>query len=469
MRELFRQAADHAADYRESVGERRVGATKTFADKRGDFERPLGSAGRPAGEIVDELVRIADSGLVSTTGPRYFGFVVGGALPAATAAEILAAGWDQNAWSSVLSPTAAAAEQVAGGWLKELLGLPADASTGFVTGAQAANTVGLAAARNHVLSRAGWNVETDGLNGAPRVRILAGEERHATVDRSLRLLGFGSNTLELIKTSANGAIDLDDLRTRLSGNQDPLIVCLQAGNVNTGAADPLREACEIIRQHTPAPGSGPISPASGSGRASWVHVDGAFGLWAAASPELRHQVDGLELADSWGCDGHKWLNLPYDSGFIFTAHPEAHLAALAYSASYLLKSADQEPGDFALESSRRARGLAVWAGLQELGRDGVTEVVDRCCALARRFAEQLQAAGCEIGNEVVLNQVLVSFGSDSETDRVITEVQNAGVCWMGGTTWRARRYMRISVSNHLTTEQDVDLATASILEARSSQ
>jgi glutamate/tyrosine decarboxylase-like PLP-dependent enzyme len=455
VRELFRQAADHAADYRESVGERRVGAAKTFADKRVEFQRPLGSAGRPAGEIVDELVRIADSGLVSTTGPRYFGFVVGGALPAATAAEILAAGWDQNAWSSVLSPTAAAAERVAGDWLKELLGLPASASAGFVTGAQAANTVGLAAARNHVLTQAGWNVEADGLNGAPRVRILAGEERHATIDRSLRLLGFGSNCLELIKTSANGVIDLDDLRTRLTGNQDPLIVCLQAGNVNTGATDPLREACELIRRHT--------------SEASWVHVDGAFGLWAAASPGLQHQVDGLELADSWGCDGHKWLNLPYDSGFIFTAHPEAHLGALAYSASYPLKSADQEPGDFALESSRRARGLAVWAGLQELGRDGVSEVVDRCCALARRFAEQLQSAGCEIGNEVVLNQVLVSFGSDTETDRVIAAVQDEGVCWMGGTTWRGRRYMRISVSNHLTTEHDVDLATASILGARSSQ
>lgn len=455
MRELFRQAADHAADYRESVGERRAGAAKTFAEMRVDFQRPLGSAGRPAGEIVDELVRIADGGLVSTTGPRYFGFVVGGALPAATAAEILAAGWDQNAWSSVLSPTAAAAEQVAGGWLKELLGLPAGASAGFVTGAQAANTVGMAAARNHVLARAGWNVEADGLNGAPRVRILAGEERHATVDRSLRLLGFGSISLELVKTAANGAIDLDDLRTRLAGNQDPLIVCLQAGNVNTGATDPLRDACEIIRRHSP--------------EASWVHVDGAFGLWAAVSPSLRHQVDGLELADSWGCDGHKWLNLPYDSGFIFTAHPEAHLAALVYSASYLLKSANQEPGDFALESSRRARGLAVWAWLQQLGRDGATEVVDRCCALARRFAEQLQAAGCAIGNEVVLNQVLVSFGSDTETDRVITEVQNAGVCWMGGTTWRGRRYMRISVSNHLTTEHDIDLATTSILESRSSQ
>jgi glutamate/tyrosine decarboxylase-like PLP-dependent enzyme len=457
VRDLFRQAADHAADYRDSLPERRVGAAKTVAEVRADFQRPLGSAGRPAAEVIDELVRIADSGLVASAGPRYFGFVTGGALPAATAAEFLAAGWDQNAWNSVQSPTAAAAEQAAGDWLKELLRLPAGASAGFVTGAQAANTIGLAAARNHVLARAGWNVEADGLNGAPRVRILAGDERHATIDRSLRLLGFGSNSLELVRTKANGVIDLDDLRSRLIDSQGPLIVCLQAGNVNTGATDSLGEACQLVHQY---------AGAAASGSASWVHVDGAFGLWAAASSELRHQVEGLELADSWGCDGHKWLNLPYDSGFIFTAHPDAHHAALALSASYLVDSGEREPGDFAMESSRRARGLAAWAGLQQLGRDGVTEVVDRCCALARRFAEQLQAAGCEIGNEVVLNQVLVSFGSDLETDRVITTVQNAGECWMGGTSWRGRRYMRISVSNHQTTEADVDRTTHSILTAR---
>jgi glutamate/tyrosine decarboxylase-like PLP-dependent enzyme len=251
-----------------------------------------------------------------------------------------------------------------------------------------------------------------------------------------------------VRTKANGVIDLDDLRTRLADHEGPLIVCLQAGNVNTGASDALGEACDLIHEY-----------------GGWAHVDGAFGLWAAVSPELRDQVAGLELADSWGCDGHKWLNLPYDSGFVFCAHPDAHAAALTYSASYLVTSGEREPGDYAMEFSRRARGLAVWAGLQELGRDGVTEVVDRCCALARRFAEQLEKGGCEIGNEVVLNQVLVSFGSDEETDRVIAAVQDGGVCWMGGTTWRGRRYMRISVSNHLTTEADVDLSTRAILAA----
>jgi glutamate/tyrosine decarboxylase-like PLP-dependent enzyme len=451
VRELFRWAADRAAEFRESLPERRVRAAKSFAEVREEFRRPLGAVGRPAGEVVDELVLLADDGLVASAGPRYFGFVTGGALPAATAAEILAAGWDQNAWSSVQSPTAAAAEQAAADWLKELLGLPTSASAGFVTGAQAANTVGLAAARNHVLARVGWNVEADGLNGAPRVRILAGDERHATIDRSLRLLGFGSNTLELVRTKTNGVIDLDDLGTHLADTHGPLIVCLQAGNVHTGASDALGKACEIVRAH---------------GGPSWVHVDGAFGLWAAVSAGLRDQVDGLELADSWGCDGHKWLNLPYDSGFIFTAHPDVHYAALALTAPYLVDSGERESGDFVMESSRRARGLAAWAGLQELGRDGVTEVVERCCALARLFAQRLEAAGCEIGNDVVLNQVLVAFGSDAETDRVISAVQDAGVCWMGGTTWRGRRYMRISVSNHQTTEADVDASVHSILEAR---
>ncbi|WP_020387757.1 pyridoxal phosphate-dependent decarboxylase family protein [Kribbella catacumbae] len=438
LRELFGRAAAEAAEYRESLGRRRVGAAKSSAEVRADFRRPLGQEGRPAAEVIEELITLAEGGLVASAGPRYFGFVVGGALPAASAADILAIGWDQNAWNSVLSPTAAAAEAAAGEWLKELLDLPATASTGFVTGAQAANTVGLAAARHHVLTKAGWDVEKDGLAGAPRVRILAGDERHATIDRSLRLLGFGSGSLEPVHSKENGVIDLDDLRTRLDGHEGPLIVCLQAGNVNTGASDSLGDACELIHEY-----------------GGWVHVDGAFGLWAAASPTHRHQVAGLELADSWGCDGHKWLNLPYDSGFVFCAHPESHAAALGYSASYLVRSEDPEPGDYVMESSRRARGLAVWAGLQELGRDGVAQLVDNCCTLAKSLGDQLASAGYDLGNEVVLNQILVSFGDDTETDRVIGALQASGTCWMGGTTWRSKRYMRISVSNHQTTPDDL--------------
>ncbi|MDX6281283.1 MAG: hypothetical protein QOH03_2354, partial [Kribbellaceae bacterium] len=436
--DLFGWAATRAAEYRESLGERRVGAPKSFEEVRTDFQRPLGQLGRPAHEVIEELAELAEGGLVSSAGPRYFGFVVGGALPAASAADILAVGWDQNGWNSALSPAAAAAEDAAGEWLKDLLGIPATASAGFVTGAQAANTVGLTAARHHVLKNAGWDVEKDGLAGAPRVRILAGDERHATIDRSLRLLGFGSNALELVHSKANGEIDLDELRTRLTGHDGPLIVCLQAGNVNTGASDSLGEACELVHEY-----------------GGWVHVDGAFGLWAAASPTHRHQVAGLELADSWGCDGHKWLNLPYDSGFVFSAHPESHAAALGLSASYLATTAEPEPGDYVMESSRRARGFAAWAGLQELGRDGVTHLVDHCCSLAKSFADQLSSAGYEIGNEVVLNQILVSFGTDTETDRVITALQSTGTAWAGGTTWHDKRYLRISISNHQTTPTDL--------------
>ncbi len=446
--QLFTRAAAHAAAFRDSLAERPVHAAKSYPEVRADFRRPLAEAGRPAADVIDELIAVADPGIVASAGPRYFGFVVGGALPAATAAEILAAGWDQNAWNSVLSPTTAAAEQAAADWLKELLGLPATASAGFTAGAQSANTIALAAARNHVLGQAGWDVEADGLGGAPRVRVLAGEERHATIDRSLRLLGFGSRSLELVPADANGALDLDSLRARLADHTGPLVVCLQAGNVNTGAADPLSAACDLVHEY-----------------GGWAHVDGAFGLWAAASPALRSQVSGVERADSWACDGHKWLNLPYDSGFVFSAHPASHANALAYSASYLVASGEPEPGDYAIESSRRARGLAAWAGLQELGRAGVRDLVDRCCGLARSFADQLSAAGYEIGNAVVLNQVLVSFGSDADTDRVVEEVQRSGVCWMGGTTWRGRRYMRISVSNHLTTEEDVAASVRAIIAA----
>jgi len=448
VRRLFIDAAGHAAAYRASLSERRVRAPKPLDEVRADFLRPFGNAPRPADEVIEELVSIADGGLVATAGPRYFGFVVGGALPTATAADILAAGWDQNAFNSVLSPAAAAAEEAAGGWLKELLGIPPTASVGFVTGAQAANTVGLATARNRVLRQAGWDVETDGLTSAPNVRVVAGEGRHATIDRSLRLLGLGSGNLELVRSAPNGAVDLDALRARLVGHTGPLIVCLQAGNVNTGAIDPLGEACELVHEY-----------------GSWAHVDGAFGLWAAASPTLRDQVIGVELADSWACDGHKWLNLPYDSGFVFTAHPDAHARATSYSAPYLISSGSPEPGDFTLESSRRARGLAVWAGLQELGRDGVREIIDRCCHLARRFAVQLAEAGYAIANEVNLNQVLVSFGTDQETDRVIAATQEAGVCWLAGTTWHDRHYVRISVSNHLTTEADVDQSVAALVSA----
>jgi glutamate/tyrosine decarboxylase-like PLP-dependent enzyme len=445
---LLHRAAEHAAAYRGSLADRPVSAAADPATVRAAFAGPLPQAPTAADKVVEELIAAAEGGLVATAGPRFFGFVIGGALASATAADMLAAGWDQCAFNRVLAPAASAAEETAGGWLKDLLRIPGSASVGFVTGAQAANTVGLAAARHHVLAEVGWDVERKGLTGAPRVRVIAGAERHATIDRSLRLLGFGSDVVEQVRADGNGAIDMDDLDDVLrAGPSGPTMVCLQAGNVNTGACDDLRAACSIIHRH-----------------GGWAHVDGAFGLWAAANPTTRHLVDGVELADSWACDGHKWLNVPYDSAFAFCSRPAVHVAAMSYTASYLVGSG-VVPGaaDYTAESSRRARGFAVWAALRELGRDGVANLVEQCCRLARRFADRLASAGVEVVNDVVLNQVLVGFGDDARTDRVIDAIQRDGTCWMGGTTWRGRRLMRISVSNFATTEADVDHCVAAIL------
>ena len=399
--------------------------------------------------------------MVATTGPRYFGFVVGGALDAATAAEVLAVGWDQPAYNHLSSPVSALVEEVAGVWLVELLGLPDHVSFGFVTGAQAANTVCLAAARHQVLADAGWDVERDGLAGGPAVTVVASEERHATIDRSLRLLGLGAGSLQLVSADGNGAIDVAALGHVLAGKPaGPTIVCLQSGNVNTGACDDLAGAVAAAHEH-----------------GAWAHVDRAFGLWVAASPATRPLVAGIETADSWGTDGHKWLNVPYDSGYAFCAHPDAHAAAMAYTAAYLAGTAPaavRPPGDYVLESSPRARGFATWrqrcaswAALRELGRSGIAELVDRCCALAGRFATQLAAIdGISVVNDVVLNQVLVRFGDDdATTERGIEAVQRSGQCWMGATAWHGQRLMRISVSSWRTTEADVDRSVRAIAAA----
>jgi glutamate/tyrosine decarboxylase-like PLP-dependent enzyme len=449
MDELMRVVTDEVLRYRGELAERPVTTTGTVDDVRRALGGPLPDAPTPPRQVVEQLVEAARPGLMATSGPRFFGFVIGGALPAASAADMLAAGWDQCAFNGVLSPAASAAEAVAGGWLKDLLGIPATAGVGFVTGAQAGNTVGLASARHHVLAEVGWDVELKGLPGAPRVRVVASEERHATLDRSLRLLGLGSDVVEPVRADANGAIDVQHLeRVLRDGGRGPTIVSLQAGNVNTGACDDLRAACEVVHSH-----------------GGWAHVDGAFGLWAAANPTTRHLMDGVELADSWGCDAHKWLNVPFDSAVAFCARPRARVSAMSHPAAYLTGSGAQ-PGaaDYTAESSRRARGFAVWAALRELGRQGVADLVDRCCALARRFATGLSEAGFEIANDVVLNQVLVSFGADDRTDRVVEAIQRDGTCWMGATTWRGRRYLRISVSNHATTQQDVDRSVAAIIK-----
>jgi len=445
---LLHQAAQAAADFHATLADRPVARVVDSAALRARFGGALPPAATAPDQVLRDLIEAAEPGLVASAGPRFFGFVFGGSVPAAAAADMLAVGWDQVAFNAVTSPAAAAAEAVAGRWLKDLLGVPETASVGFATGGQAANTLGLAVARHRVLAEAGWDVERDGLFGAPTVRVVAGVERHATIDRSLRLLGFGSAIVEPVAADANGAIDIADL-ARVLGERPagPTIVCLQAGNVNTGACDDLRPAIALVRA-----------------RGGWVHVDGAFGLWAAASPTTRALVDGLELADSWACDGHKWLNVPYDSGFVFCADPQAHVAAASYVAAYLQGSGvTAGSSDFVLESSRRARGFAVWAAIRQLGRNGVAELVEHCCRLARRFAERLAAGGAEIVNDVVLNQVLISFGDDARNDAIVAGVQREGTCWLGGTSWRGRRLIRISVSNYSTTEHDVDLSVAAIL------
>ncbi|MGY1679231.1 pyridoxal phosphate-dependent decarboxylase family protein [Geodermatophilus sp. SYSU D01176] len=454
LRTLLGDVAARAADYRAGVGDVAVFPP---GEPAGAVRAGLGALrdeGTDPAVAVAELVAAVEPGLVATTGPRYFGFVVGGALDAATAADMLAVAWDQPAFSAVMSPAAAVVEEVTGAWLAQLLGLPGTASFGFVTGAQAANTVGLAAARHRVLAEAGWDVERDGLGGAPAIRVVATGERHATIDRSLRLLGLGAGALRPVATDGQGRIDVAALAGALAeGPPGPAIVCLQAGNVNTGACDDLAGAVDLAHRY-----------------GAWTHVDGAFGLWAAASPATRHLVEGLAAADSWTTDGHKWLNVPYDSGYAFCADPEAHRAAMAYTAAYVAGQGQEDlraPGDHVPESSRRARGFATWAALRQLGRSGVADLVARCCALARRFAAHLAAVeGAAVVNDVVLNQVLVRFGDDdATTDAVVAAVQRSGECWMGATTWHGMRLMRVSVSNWSTTEADVDRAARAVAAA----
>lgn len=450
------RAAERSASFRETAGDRPVFPATHELDALRAGLGALRSESTDASAVVEQLADLVEPALVVTPGPRYFGFVVGGATDAATGADMLAVGWDQNSFNRFTSPAAAIVEDVAGGWLRTLFGLPATASFGFVPGGQGANTVSLAAARHHVLARTGWDVETQGLAGGPQVRIVASMERHVTIDRAVRFLGLGTSNIEEVASDDNGAIRVDDLeRVLAAGPAAPTIVCLQAGNVNTGACDDFVAAIEVAHRHD-----------------AWVHVDGAFGLWAAASPSTRHLVAGLDGADSWSADGHKWLNTPHDCGYMFCAHPDSHHAAMVHQAAYLTGQGEagvRSPGDWVMESSRRARGFATWAALQQLGSSGVADLIERCCALARRFAQQLRDVdGIEVVNDVVLNQVLVAFGDDARTDGVVDHVQRSGVCWMGATTWHGRRLMRISVSNWSTTAADVDRSVAAIVEAHRS-
>jgi glutamate/tyrosine decarboxylase-like PLP-dependent enzyme len=451
MRELIDAAADHAAAYLESVPERPVQASLGPSEARTQLTDALADDPVDPRQVLDELVTEAEPGITAMGSPRYFGFVIGGALPAAVAADWMATAWDQNAGLASPTPAIAAIEEIAGGWLLDLLHLPEGSSFAFVTGAQMANATGLAAARHRVLADAGWDVERDGLIGAPRVRVIAGEERHVTIDRALRLLGLGTGSLELAASDERGAIRPEALAEVLGAGEGPTIVCAQAGNVNTGAVDPLEQICELAGE-----------------AGAWVHVDGAFGLWAATAPSYADLLRGCDRADSWATDAHKWLNVPYDCGLAFVADADAHRAAMTAQASYLQQGeAVREPVDWTPEFSRRARAIPVYAALRSLGRRGVAELVWRLCACAERFAERLgETPGVEILAQG-LNQVLVVLDEDPQTtDRIVAEVQREGTCWMSATTWRGRRCMRISVCNWQTTAEDVDRSIDAIVAAR---
>jgi glutamate/tyrosine decarboxylase-like PLP-dependent enzyme len=445
----LRRAADLGLDYLAGLEERHVGARADAASIRDGLPSALPEKSMDPVAVVEELATAMEPGIVASMGPRYFGFVVGGQLPAAAGADWLTTLWGQNAVVHALSPAAAAAEEVAGAWMLDLLDLPRDASVGLPTGAGLGNAVGLAAGRHAVLEREGWDVEARGLYGAPEITVVIGEEAHATLLTALQYLGLGRDRVVRIPADDQGRMQADAAREAIAAVDGPLIVATQAGNVNTGGFDPVGEIAAGLEGHPN----------------SWVHVDGAFGLWAAVSPTLAHLVEGVHRADSWSTDAHKWLNVGYDCGFVAVRDPAAHRAAMAITASYLMRSEQRENWEYVLDSSRRARGFTLYAAIRSLGREGIRALVERCCALAARIADGVREAdGVEVLNDVVLNQVLVRFGDDDERTReVIAAVQSDGTAWMGGTTWKGRAAMRISVSNWSTTEADADRTVDAIL------
>jgi glutamate/tyrosine decarboxylase-like PLP-dependent enzyme len=450
-RDLLRRVAELAADFLDSLEDRPVFPRISADELRAGLRVPLQDEPLEPERVVEELAKAAEPGLVGMPSGRYFGFVIGGGLPAALAADMLTSAWDQNAGLYVGGPSASIVEQVVREWVCDLLDLPPDASIGFVTGTQMGSVTALAAARYRVLERAGWDVGRDGLAGGPRVRVLVGEKRHVTIDRALRLLGLG--VPEPVSADTQGRMDAGALRAAIAQGDGPTIVCAQAGEVNTGAFDPFDDIADACAEHD-----------------AWLHVDGAFGLWAAASPRLRHLLDGAERADSWITDAHKWLNVPYDSALVLCNDTEAHRAAMTVSAAYLIQDggarAVRDQVDWVPEFSRRARGFAVYAALRSLGRTGLADLVERTCDCAQQFAAEIVALpGVELLNDVVLNQVLFHFGSDQETDAVLQRVQDAGDVWMSGTTWNGRRAIRVSVSNWQTTDAEIELALRSFREA----
>jgi glutamate/tyrosine decarboxylase-like PLP-dependent enzyme len=455
---LLTLARDAALRFLETLPSRPVRAAAGVDALRAAFSSPLPETGVDPRQVLEELERMAEPGLVASAGPRYFGFVTGGTLPTALAAEWLVSAWDQNAFSFVMSPAASVIEEVSASWLLGVLGLPAHASVGFVTGGQMANFTCLCAARAEVLRRAGVDLDQTGLSGAPEIRVFAGDQSHVTIHNALRMLGIGKRQVVAVASDDQGRMRASELAAALRRWDGPAIVCAQAGNVNTGSFDPLRAIVDAAHA-----------------RGAWVHIDGAFGLWAAAHPQMRGLLDGFDAADSWAIDGHKWLNVAYDSGFAIVADARAHRSALRVgAAAYLVQdeTAGRDGSDWVPESSRRARAIPVYAALRSLGRTGVAELIGRCCELAQRMAGRLaREAGAEILNDVVLNQVIAIFPAadgaktDALTKAVIERTRQDGVCWVGPSQYGGRVVMRISISNWSTTERDVNLSVEAIARA----
>jgi glutamate/tyrosine decarboxylase-like PLP-dependent enzyme len=441
---LLQDAAGRAARYLEALPDRAVAPSAAAVERLASLDVPFPDGPTDARAVVAELDAVVSPATMAMAGPRFFGFVIGGALPATVAAGVLATAWDQNGVRHDLSPGTAVIEDVALRWVVEALGLPAGTAGGFVTGATVANFTALAAARHAVLARTGWNVEARGLFGAPEISVVVGAEAHVSLFKALAMLGLGRERVVVVPVDGQGRLRADAL-PRLS---PATIVCLQAGNVNTGAFDPAAEVVPRARE-----------------AGAWVHVDGAFGLWARAAPPRAALAAGLEGADSWATDAHKWLNVPYDSGLALVRDGAALRAAMGVTAAYLPQAARRDPADYTPELSRRARGVEVWAALRALGRTGLAALVEQSCRHARRFAEGLAAAGHRVLNEVVLNQVLVSFGDRDSTRRVIAAIQADGTCWCGGTVWQEQTAMRISISSWATTDDDVERSLRAMLRA----
>ena len=448
---LLDRAKKHAEQYLHQQNDRHVGARALREEMLEALQSPLSIKGEDDTSIIDLLASQAERGAIASGSPRYFGFVIGGSSPVALAADWLVSSWDQNAGIYATSPLSSVIEEVAANWIVELLGLPAQSEVGFVTGCQMANFTCLAAARHSVLRRVGWDVEADGLMGAPTVHLVTSAESHVTIDVAFRYLGFGTRAIHRVESDDQGRMNAEKLRELLATLNGPVIICAQAGNVNTGAFDPLLQIGQLASDH-----------------GAWLHIDGAFGLWARASKTHHALAEGMELADSWATDAHKWLNVPYDCGLAIVKHAEDHRKAMTSAAAYLIqtKGLERDAVDWVPEFSRRARGVPTYAMLRSLGREGIEALIDNSCARAKQIAHLLSAEpGVEILNEVVLNQVLVRFGDSDQTTRAaVTGVQNEGTCWLSGTTWHGKAAMRISVSNWGTTETDITRSAEAILK-----